>query len=517
MNCILISHTGYIYSFYLLEKALSRIIHLDRVGYYVSGRRVFKEFLQRVTPDWLNSRCVLNEWDILDKAYCFDNQFSYSLEDMEKEFGDPIFWNVLICDRRIFYGRKAVFTQDYKPRFYHNQMLKILRVGFHEIRRHVEIVKPDFIVSFINVTFGEYLYYLIAKRYNIPFLNIRNTKIENYVICAPDIFEPATNVKKRYLNFEKNKIPKEIRDFSKSYITSLKTKRVTYEGQNYINNSVLMANVNIIGIGKSIKSTITWLIDRIKHPVENKDNQMPNIMLLSWYNEVIKPFRYKRVRKYFQKNFVTLDDLQNVQFAFFPLHLEPEISLLTYSKPFMNQIEAIRWFALSLPVGWKLVIKDHPKDPFYRKFGYFKKIFEIPNTLMIDPNASTFDIIKMAKVIFIISGFVGLEALCNGKPVIALGHTSFELLPASMYRHVDNPETIGHMLMDLLENYNQDNRALEKYIASVVCESVRFDWYSIGKNLRDMKKIPASWYNKNNEYSEQFNSLANYLKRRIIK
>ena len=50
------------------------------------------------------------------------------------------------------------------------------------------------------------------------------------------------------------------------------------------------------------------------------------------------------------KRYLRQQDLKNLNYAFFPLHTEPEVTLSVYSKAHLNQIETIRLISHSLPV-----------------------------------------------------------------------------------------------------------------------------------------------------------------------
>ena len=49
-----------------------------------------------------------------------------------------------------------------------------------------------------------------------------------------------------------------------------------------------------------------------------------------------------------------------------PKQKEPEVTLLVWGRPYINQIEVARKFARCLPVGMKLVVKEHPAAVGYR-------------------------------------------------------------------------------------------------------------------------------------------------------
>ena len=58
---------------------------------------------------------------------------------------------------------------------------------------------------------------------------------------------------------------------------------------------------------------------------------------------------------------------------------------MVYGRAWMNQIEAIRNIARNLPVGMKLLVKEHPAALGYRSVSFYKKVTAIPNVLLVSP------------------------------------------------------------------------------------------------------------------------------------
>ena len=61
------------------------------------------------------------------------------------------------------------------------------------------------------------------------------------------------------------------------------------------------------------------------------------------------------------------DELNKEQkYILMPLNTEPEVALMSYGRPFTNQIETARKIAQNIPVSWNLVVKEHPAAVGYR-------------------------------------------------------------------------------------------------------------------------------------------------------
>jgi hypothetical protein len=202
-----------------------------------------------------------------------------------------------------------------------------------------------------------------------------------------------------------------------------------------------------------------------------------------------------------------------LHYAFFPLHTEPEVTLLVHSKPYLNQIEAVRLLSHNLPVGMKLVVKEHPWSIGKRPLSYYRKLLEIPNVMLAHPSMKSRELISHSQLITVIAGSIGFEGLMLNKPVIVLGGAPFSFLSSSMIRHISNPNLLGDQIRDLLENYQFKEEALLCYIAAVMSSSVRVDFYSrlIGRQGVYREDLHEQDSDEDKEREIQIERLARYL------
>ena len=56
---------------------------------------------------------------------------------------------------------------------------------------------------------------------------------------------------------------------------------------------------------------------------------------------IIRPMRARQMEWHFDNFYLRLKDLSILNYAFFPLHTEPEVTLSVYSKPYLNPINEI--------------------------------------------------------------------------------------------------------------------------------------------------------------------------------
>ena len=205
---------------------------------------------------------------------------------------------------------------------------------------------------------------------------------------------------------------------------------------------------------------------------------MPGVVLPMLYTRLLNPRLARKVHAYLRDQYVTQDELAHLDYAFFALAMEPENTLLVFSRAHLNQIEVVRNIAYNLPAGMSLVVKEHPAALGKRKVSYYRKLLEIPNVRMADPALEARLLMVRARLVSTIAGSVGLEALMLRKPVLTFGQTPYELLPPTMVRRAGPLDDLGETIADLMHHHHHDEEALVGYLAAVMRRSVALDFYT---------------------------------------
>lgn len=109
---------------------------------------------------------------------------------------------------------------------------------------------------------------------------------------------------------------------------------------------------------------------------------------------------------------------------FYPLHLEPEMTILAYSPFFQNQLELIKLTSKSLKFGDVLILKENPKS-FYRGSSFYKEIESLANVKWVSNNENSRDIIRISSKVIGLSGTASIEAACMGIKSLGAGFPPF--------------------------------------------------------------------------------------------
>lgn len=168
------------------------------------------------------------------------------------------------------------------------------------------------------------------------------------------------------------------------------------------------------------------------------------------------PYNYS----YVQREGVTPNSLTNYRLAYFPLHQEPESSLLNISPEFNNTMEVISWVSKSLPADTVLVVKENPWSFGVRSRWFYRNLVKIPNVVLAHPIVPSHEWIEKSRMVVSITGTAGFEAVYFHRPVLSFGkHQVINLLPTVKY--ADSFMKTRESIQEILELGLEDVRLHE--------------------------------------------------------
>ena len=189
-------------------------------------------------------------------------------------------------------------------------------------------------------------------------------------------------------------------------------------------------------------------------------------------NELLFYIKKKLRKKFLDKN--TLKIIPDEKFIYFPLQLEPERTMLIAAPHFTDQLEVIKKCAKSIPIDYKLFVKEHPmqKVRAWREKEFYKEILDIPNVELIHPEISNEEMIEKTDLVITITGTSGLEAAFQLKPSIVLADVSYQSLPS--VKGIKNIEELPKCIDEFL-NVKVSMEDLNNYVKYVLKNSFEFD------------------------------------------
>jgi UDP-N-acetylglucosamine 2-epimerase len=466
-----------------MHRVLMEKYGLPRPSFFVSNANNYFAALNEY-PE-LDGFASLFEWEIVNRGKVRTPDRA-ALDGYEKRFG-PL-WNAILADRRLVFGRLTKVKQDYTTPLSHEQLMGIIQELLEQLLAFIDKVRPNVMVSFSPVTAADYLFEKVAENLNIPFFSLRSTKIENYISFVDSAIDIPKTLSQRFSS--DTPFAEELRIRAEATIAKSRSQGMAYEGvmpygAEYFLKRLKKAPRTLYG---ALKTAMRYRCT----PILRTDNHLPPPVRSAVYQAVVQPLRCALVLK--TVNHISQERLEAIgPYAFYPMHFEPEMAVQVLGRGYQNQIEVIRNLALSVPIGMKVVVKEHPRSLGVRPTAYYRKLLAIPNVVLVHPFTPAVAIIRHASLIAIISGAIGFESLVAEKPVIVFGTTPLTLLPNSMVRQANNPAKLADDIRLALEEYTYDYEALVRYICANLEGSIPMNIYSVvlQKNLRVANLPPA--------------------------
>jgi len=387
-----------------------------------------------------------------------NTEISYNeeyLESFEKKFNLNL-WELSQNERIFnFYNEYHKFSKQ-----------EILSILYQECKFFEEVlltVKPDFLIIRETAYHQDYLFHKMCKKMGIKILMLNQSKFGYRCILSEELhkldnLETLDNIQYTGRTFEQLRNYLKSFDYSKQLI-SYKNKRASskYEKFKAAQKFLLTSNSNI--------KTHYPYFGRIKFRV--------------LYKELAFSIK-KRIREnYINKN---LDrNIGGEKYILFTLHMEPERSLLLAAPFYTNQLETIRSVAKSIPVGYKLLVKEHFSQSIrgWRSISFYKELSNIPNVSVIHPEVSIEKLIQKSSLVISVGGTVSFEACFHEKPSIIFADLGFSMIES--ITKLENIEELSNVIRKSLQN-KPKIEDLDRYVTAMDEHSFEFDLWKFQLN-----------------------------------
>lgn len=357
--------------FEALRAALDARVGVEAAGYTVADSFAYGKWLAD-NPDFeRRGHAILKEWEVTAKRSGEPDLARLAAAE-ERLGGEAGLFGAVVADRRLIMGPDCAYSQDYRRRFTDEELLRILEEGVDAVERLFDTVRPEVVIGFIVVTMLEYLVYLVAKARGIPVLNLRPTRVADRVTLSSTLNDPDPDFVAAY---ERALVePSPFREEARAYLARVREQHGRYEGVVSPSKGPAL-KVNRARTSPMATLGRVWANWRAyRTGPARADNHVPDPLRALAFAAVVNPWRARRAARRLVPLYATPERLAGRRYLFYPLHTEPEVSLLVYGRPYVNQIEIIRALATSLPSDMALVVKEHPWMVGKRSFGAYEKI-----------------------------------------------------------------------------------------------------------------------------------------------
>jgi hypothetical protein len=455
----------------------------------IEGHPGLKDFFQNqkivdFNKTWFLYDYVIGPFEKPDIEYLKSFETRYDLNLWEIAFSE-----------RIFYPE---FNKYYT--FNHDEILSILEKHCKLYEEILDSVKPEFLLVNLITRLPNYLLFRMCKSKGIKVITLEWAKFGGRTLICQEIDRADGLDNMNIVSSENTRTFEELKGYLK--------KNKPYSGFESKPTKKLSKL-------KKLKDFSLFLLNPI-----NSDYQKMYVNygkskwnLLTKGSRTSLKIKKNLAQNFFDKNLKNKIDEQQ-PFLFFSLQSEPERDLLVLAPYYSDQITIIKQIAKSLPVGYKLFVKDHPimSEIGWRNIEYYKQIMALPNVTLLHPSIKSNEIIKKCSVVLTIAGTPGFEALFEQKPVIVFSDIDYSVLPSVL--RVQKIEDLPILIRSALK-LKVESSSLDKFVKIIDKSSIYFDKYEYIRafnNIFDFKGFSKTVSLSNNEIIKIMNDFSTTFK-----
>lgn len=143
-------------------------------------------------------------------------------------------------------------------------------------------------------------------------------------------------------------------------------------------------------------------------------------------------------------------------YVYFPLHMQPERAVMPMAADYPDQLSALRLVAESLPPGWLLYVKEHPRqfwDPLRFRIArggtdFYRAVCAASDRVrLVSSSVSNDTLVEHARCVATLAGTAGWEAVSVGVPAVIFGRPWY--LHAPGVRQVTSRRSCEEALHDV--------------------------------------------------------------------
>ena len=394
------------------------------------------------------------------------------LSNFEKKY-DIGLWNLAI-NERLFYR----FNRFYK--FSTEEIWLILEQECKFFENILDEIKPDFFITREPFLHQDELFYQMCRAKGIKVLVSSATQ-----------------------SFNKCMISERLTEFDDSSISDSEISTKFTSFSDLVKNISRQSDISTLAYNKTIKSyTEKWHASNRKRASATKEflfnsNNKNTKTHFAYFGrsksavllDAIKQVLQKQSRSSFLNKNISTSINHDEKFIYFPLGVDQEHNLLIGAPFYTNQLETIRHVAKSIPINYKIYVKEHPSSVTrnWKSISDYKEIMNVPNVRLLHHSVPQSELFQNCSLVVSAMGSSCLEAAFYGKPSVIFGKLYYSILPS--VHHVETLSKLPEIIRSSLQE-TVNLQDVERFLAIFKKNSFDFDIQAY-----QLKEANAFFYN----------------------
>lgn len=358
------------------------------------------------------------------------------VREIEERYNLRSLWRVVYSDRLLAYS--FLSSRRFVPQkpVSNEYLLSVCWRTYGLVQELMDRAAPDYVVAPVIGALPNYLLYLECQHRKVPFFTFAPARFGKYFYVADDQYLCSRAIDARFR--ELMACPETSSCFADAQQLYAKIRqddpgskpayaRSALEQHTWSARTVLRAARELALLPARLVRALT----RGRRVMAIRNIWVPSNSRLNTVRSLLLQAREQFITA--DEQFPCLRSMDQVQFryVFFPLHVEPEVSLMVFAPEYADQIEVCRRVAQALPAGIRLLVKEHPGMVSSRPRGFYDELRGLLNVELVHSAVSSHTIYSdpRCQAVLGVSSSVCFEAAMNSQPVVMLAPPPYRGLP----------------------------------------------------------------------------------------
>ena len=439
--------TSRAYTFFSVHERLFLPVHRvlrDQYGVEAFGGTVWGQdqasFLATGDVDY--DPLVIFTRDVLEPSENITPDIDF-LREREERYGVPIH-RMIWSERNLLEGRS------------YERVLALTEQLFRVVERALQRFRPSFLFSEDVGCLTSYVHYAVARGLGIPFWRIGSARMPGLLSVYSGAPQEWNLTNDRHAEIRERGLTGPERESALAFVKRFRERPERPTG--------MQTRARLPIADKTDLERLALLGRRYLIEPRNPTLTSPA--------KALKQRAVRLVRNQASRSLGYFDSAPtDEQYVLFPIHFQPEASTLVQAPYYLDQEALIEDISKSLPVGYRLYVKEHVSNRGRRPPAFYKRLRKTFGVRLLGPDEDTWQLIRDAAAVAVITGTVGWEGLLFGKPVVTFGDVFYNECSLT-HRAGLVPKDEWHQVFRkaIFDHEHEEERLLE-FVAAIAASS----------------------------------------------
>jgi len=404
---------------------LQKRIPGSKVGGIATGHRQVAQKVAAARHIAISPLAYLND---VEREWLATPVGSDELARYDEMFGTEQLRRLIISDRDIGWGYVTGGVQAT------NELMRLVRDPSYIERycagilryylKTFETFRPDVVFCYAVAGAPAFALSMVCEYLGIPFGRFNHTRIGKHLVIDDSPLDWLGPVRQRYATALSGAAPLDHRLAEARQVLEDFRKAATSPDYLDVHKKRMLRQRSLAALARSglaaAKNSLRLRLGRIEQPLR-KPTPFGHFRHLA-------SVALQARRELYPGLFAEPGERPVEPFAFFPLHVDPEASTMVLAPQHTDQLAVIEALSKSLPLGMRLVVKEHIPMLGQRPRGFYERLARIPGVFLASPHDSGIALVRAAAMTVTITGTAGWEAIALGRPALLIGTPPYTMI-----------------------------------------------------------------------------------------